>query len=62
MSLETKQMAALITALIQQNERLIEECERLQQKWEDLLDDTAEESARYRKQIDLLQQTQPIPR
>jgi uncharacterized NAD(P)/FAD-binding protein YdhS len=62
MSLETKQMAALITALIQQNERLIEECERLQQKWEDLSDDTAEEFARYRKQIDLLQRTQPILR
>jgi uncharacterized protein (UPF0335 family) len=59
MSLETKQMAALITALIQQNERLIEECERLQRKWEDLYDDTAEIIGDYRKQIDLLHRTRP---
>lgn len=60
MSLETKQMTAMITALIQQNERLIEECERLQQKCDEMLDDFAEEAARYRKQIDRLQQTQPV--
>ena len=60
MSLDTKQMAALITALIQQNERLIEECERLQWKCDEMLDDFAEESARYREQIVRLQQTQPV--
>lgn len=46
MSLDTKQMAALITALIQQNERLIEECERLQQKCDEIFDDFAEQAAK----------------
>lgn len=46
MSLETKLKAALITALIQQNERLIEECERLQRKCDEMLDDMTERAAK----------------
>lgn len=46
MILETKQMAAMITALIQQNERLIEECERLERKCDEMLDDMTERAAK----------------
>ena len=54
MSLETKQMAAMITALIQQNERLIEECERLQQKCDEMFDDMTERAAKDHQTIQSL--------
>lgn len=55
MSLETK----LITALIQQNERLIEECERLQRKCDEMLDDMTERAAKDKQTIEFLYKTRP---
>ena len=59
MSLDTKQMAALITALIQQNERLIEECERLQRRYDEMLDDMTELAAKDKQTIEFLYKTRP---
>jgi len=50
MSLEAK----LIAALIQQNERLIEECERLQRKCDEMLDDFSERAAKDAQTIQSL--------
>ena len=55
MSLETK----LIAALIQQNERLIEECERLQRRYDEMLDDRTERAAKDKKTIEFLYKTRP---
>lgn len=59
---ERKNMAALIATLIQQNERLVEECERLRHQLEDLDEMTDDLVSRLRKRIDDLERTQPVQR
>lgn len=51
---ELKNMAALIAFLIQQNESLIKECERLQQKLYDAHDDADAHASLLRSRIETL--------
>jgi chaperonin cofactor prefoldin len=51
---ELKNMVALIATLIQQNERLEKECERLQQKLYDLHDDADAHASLLRNRIETL--------
>ena len=59
---ERKNMAGFIDVLFQQNERLIEECERLRHQIEDLDEMNRDQVSRLRERINDLVRTQPVRR
>ena len=59
---ERKFMAGFIDVLFQQNERLIEECERLRYQIEDLDEMHRDQVSRLCERIKYLERTQPVRR
>lgn len=53
-------MVGFISALIQQNERLVEECERLRYQLDALDEMTRDQVSRLRERINDLERTQPV--
>ena len=59
---EPMNMVGFISALIQQNERLVEECEYLRHQIEDLDEMHCDQVSRLRERINHLVRTQPVQR
>ena len=57
---EPMNMVGFISALIQQNERLVEECERLRYQLDALDEMTRDQVSRLRERINDLERTQPV--